>query len=132
VSSAKASEKDARISGPFLSSLEQTAEKYGFTVWFSWIQVAGRKVEIHEQERSCESELASCHPPSKRAEEVVMEKRMLSLKEFAHYIGLAPQTIKNQFYGGRFPIPPKRIGRKLLWDKKTVDRYLDNLKEMDC
>jgi predicted DNA-binding transcriptional regulator AlpA len=61
-----------------------------------------------------------------------MEKRMLSLKELAHYIGLAPQTIKNQFYGGRFPIPPTRIGRKLLWDKKTVDRYLDNLKEMDC
>ena len=61
-----------------------------------------------------------------------MEKRMLSVKELSHYIGLAPQTIKNQYYAGRFPIPPKRIGRKLLWDKKTVDRYLDNLKEMDC
>jgi hypothetical protein len=54
MSTAEASEKDARISGPVLSSLEQTAEKCGFTVWFSWIQVAGRKVEIHEQERSWE------------------------------------------------------------------------------
>ena len=132
MSTAEASEKDARISGPFLSSLKEAAEKCGFTVWFAWIQVAGRKVEIHEQERSRESELACRHPPSKRGEEVVKEKRMLSLKELAHYIGLAPQTIKNQFYGGRFPISPKRIGRKLLWDKKTVDKYLDGLKEMDC
>ena len=61
-----------------------------------------------------------------------MEKRMLSLRELAHYIGLAPQTIKNQLYAGKFFIPPKRIGRKLLWDKKTVDKYLDRLTEMDC
>ena len=48
-----------------------------------------------------------------------MEKRMFCVKELAHYIGLAPQTIKNQFYAGRFPIPPTRLGRKLLWDKKN-------------
>ena len=64
--------------------------------------------------------------------ETVMEKRMFSIKELAHYIGLAPQTIRNQLYAGRFPIPPKRLGRKLLWDKKTVDRYLDRLSEVDC
>lgn len=63
--------------------------------------------------------------------ELAMEKRMLSVDELGHYIGLAPQTIKNQFYAGRFPIPPKRLGRKLLWDKKMVDRYLDGLKAMD-
>jgi hypothetical protein len=54
MSTAEASEKDARISGPFLLSLKEAAEKYGFTVWFSWIHIAGRKVEIHEQERSWE------------------------------------------------------------------------------
>jgi len=31
---AKASRKDARISGPILYSLKEAAEKYGFTVWF--------------------------------------------------------------------------------------------------
>jgi len=58
-----------------------------------------------------------------------LEKRMLSIKELAHYIGLAPQTIKNQFYAGRFPIPATRMGRRILWDKKLVDRYLDNLQK---
>ena len=61
-----------------------------------------------------------------------MEKRMFCVKDLAHYIGLAPQTIKNQFYAGRFPIPPTRLGRKLLWDKKLVDKFLDNLPRMDC
>ena len=60
-----------------------------------------------------------------------MEKRMLSLEELAEYIGLAPQTIRNQRCRGDFPIPSKPLGRKLLWDKKTVDNYLDKLKEMD-
>ncbi|MEJ2690201.1 MAG: hypothetical protein P8130_09680 [Deltaproteobacteria bacterium] len=64
-------------------------------------------------------------------QELALEKRMLSVDELGHYTGLAPQTIKNQFYAGRFPTPPKRLGRKLLWDKKMVDRYLDRLKAMD-
>ena len=61
-----------------------------------------------------------------------MEKRLLSTKELAHYICLAEQTIKNQFYAGKFPIPAKRLGRKVLWDKKLVDRYLDKLPKIDC
>jgi len=61
-----------------------------------------------------------------------VEKRMLSVKELSQYIGLAPQTIKNQLYAGRFPIPPTRLGRKLLWDKKLVDKFLDKLPKMDC
>jgi len=56
-----------------------------------------------------------------------MEKRMLSLKELACYIGLAEQIIKNKLYAGEFPIAPKKIGRRLLWDKKLVDKYLDRL-----
>lgn len=61
-----------------------------------------------------------------------MEKRMLNLKELAVYIGLAPQTIKNQLSQGVFFIPPTRLGRKLLWDKKLVDKHLDRLPAMDC
>ena len=132
MSTAEPPEKDAPISAPFLSSLKEAAERDGFAVWIALIQVAGRKVEIHEKKRSRESELACHHPQGKKGEEVVKEKRMLSLKELSNYIGLAPQTIKNQFYGGRFPIRPKRMGRKLLWDKKVVDKYLDRLPMMDC
>ena len=43
-----------------------------------------------------------------------------------------PQTVKNKMSSGDFPIMPKKIGRKLLWDKKVVDKFLDKLKEVDC
>ena len=56
-----------------------------------------------------------------------MEKRMLDINELSIYISLAVQTIRNQLSCGTFPIPPKRIGRKLLWDKIEVDNYLDKL-----
>ena len=59
-------------------------------------------------------------------------KRMLNFEELGHYIGLSPQTIKNKFYGGEFPIPAKLIFSKVLWDKKDVDKYLDELRKIDC
>ncbi len=61
-----------------------------------------------------------------------MNKRMLTFEELSTYIGLAPQTIKNKFYAGEFPIPAKKILSKVLWDKKDVDRYLDKLPKIDC
>jgi predicted DNA-binding transcriptional regulator AlpA len=60
------------------------------------------------------------------------KKRMLTFEELSEYIGLAPQTIKNKYYAGEFPIPAKKIFSKVLWDKKDVDRYLDNLPKIDC
>jgi hypothetical protein len=33
----------------------------------------------------------------------------------------------NQLSAGTFPIRTKRMGRRLLWDRKDVDRYLDQL-----
>lgn len=61
-----------------------------------------------------------------------MEKRMLTLPELAHYLGLAPQTIKNRLSSGDFPImPTRKLCRKLLWDKKRVDQYLDRVGRMD-
>ena len=61
-----------------------------------------------------------------------ISKRMLNFEELGHYIGLRPQTIKNKFYSGEFPIPAKRIFSKVLWDKKDVDKYLDHLQRIDC
>jgi hypothetical protein len=61
-----------------------------------------------------------------------MNKRMLTFEELGIYIGLAPQTIKNKFYAGKFPIPAKKMFSKVLWDKKDVDRYLDKLPKIDC
>jgi len=59
-------------------------------------------------------------------------KRMLNFQELAEYIGLSPQTIKNRYYSGEFPIPAKKIFSKVLWDIKDVDKYLDKLTMIDC
>jgi predicted DNA-binding transcriptional regulator AlpA len=59
-------------------------------------------------------------------------RRMLNFEELAGYIGLSPQTIRNKFYAGEFPIPAKRIFSKVLWDKRDVDEYLDKLPKIDC
>ena len=58
-------------------------------------------------------------------------KRMLNIKELSIRIGLKPQTIRNRLHNGNFPIKTKRIGRKLLWDLKDVDRFLDGLKPIN-
>ena len=60
-----------------------------------------------------------------------LAKRMLTFEELAHYLGLSPQTIRNKFYAGEFPIPAKKIFSKTLWDLKDVDRYLDRLPKID-
>ena len=52
------------------------------------------------------------------------EKRMLTFDEVARYVGLSPQTVRNKFYQGQFPIPAKKIFSKTLFDRKEVDAYL--------
>ena len=55
---------------------------------------------------------------------------MLSVEEAAQYIGLASKTIRNRI--GRsaeipFPVKPKRIGGRVLFDVRDLDAYLDSL-----
>jgi len=52
---------------------------------------------------------------------------MMGIKELSEYVGLKPQTIRNKISLGTFPIPTKKIGRLLKWDRRDVDRYLDKL-----
>ena len=59
-------------------------------------------------------------------------KRMLTISDLSTRIGLKPQTIRNKLNCGTFPIKTKRIGRKLLWDIKDVDRFLDSLKPINA
>lgn len=56
-----------------------------------------------------------------------VSKRMLGIKELSLYLGLSPQTIYNKLSAGTFPIKTKRLGRRLKWDIRDVDRYLDKL-----
>jgi predicted DNA-binding transcriptional regulator AlpA len=60
-----------------------------------------------------------------------MEKRMMDIRELAVYIGIKPQTIRNQISLGKFQIPTKKIGRLLKWDRRDVDRFLDRLQRIN-
>jgi hypothetical protein len=56
--------------------------------------------------------------------------RMLTVRESARYLGVAEKTIRNRL-GPRaenpFPVKPKHIGGKVLFDVKDLDTYLDKL-----
>lgn len=59
-----------------------------------------------------------------------MDKRLLSIKEAAAYLGLSPRTIYNGT-GPKskmpFPIKAKRIGKLVRFDRKDLDHYIDSL-----
>lgn len=56
--------------------------------------------------------------------------RMFSVKDAAKYMGIAEKTLRNRL-GPKaehpFPVKPKHIGGKVLFDRKDVDTYLDSL-----
>ena len=56
-----------------------------------------------------------------------MEKRLLSVKELADYMGLSPQTIYNKINTGKFPIPYKKVFGLLKWEKEEVNEFLNKL-----
>lgn len=58
---------------------------------------------------------------------VTLEKRMLNIQELTEYTGISRQTVYNQLSAGTFPIKTKRLGRRLAWDRREVDRFLDQL-----
>ena len=60
-----------------------------------------------------------------------MERRMIGIEELAEYIGIRPQTIRNKINLGTFPIPTRKIGRLLKWDRTDVERYLDRLPKIN-
>jgi len=57
--------------------------------------------------------------------------RMIDINDLATRIGLKPQTIRNKLNCGSFPIKTKKIGRKLLWDIRDVDEFLDGLRAIN-
>jgi excisionase family DNA binding protein len=52
--------------------------------------------------------------------------RILSEREAAAYLGVGRTLFRARIKAGQFPAP-MRQGRRVLWDKKTLDRYLDTL-----
>jgi predicted DNA-binding transcriptional regulator AlpA len=63
-------------------------------------------------------------------ENLPMPKRLLSVEETASYLGISERTIYNQVCRNakkRFPITPKRIGKRILFDIKDIENYVDSL-----
>jgi predicted DNA-binding transcriptional regulator AlpA len=63
-------------------------------------------------------------------ENTLIKKRLLSVEETAAFLGIAVRTIYNQI--GRkakrkFPIKAKRIGRRILFDIRELESYVDSL-----
>jgi predicted DNA-binding transcriptional regulator AlpA len=59
-----------------------------------------------------------------------MEPRLLNVKQTAAYLGIAEKTIRNRICRraeNPFPVKPKRIGKRVLWDRKDLDHYIDSL-----
>ena len=58
-------------------------------------------------------------------------KRLLSVKEAAHYIDLSARTLYNRCAPGTkdpFPVKPIRQGKKVSFDIRDLDQYIERLK----
>ena len=56
--------------------------------------------------------------------------RLMGVKMAAAYIGLSPKTIYNGICRNAqcpFPVKPKRYGKKVLFDKRDLDAWVDSL-----
>ena len=54
-------------------------------------------------------------------------KRCLSIAEAANYVGVSVNTFEKLCADGIMP-PPRRLGeRKVVWDVRSLDRYIDEL-----
>lgn len=59
-----------------------------------------------------------------------IQPRLLSVDQTAVYLGIASKTIRNRISSDAkkpFPVKPKRIGGRVLFDKKELDHYIDSL-----
>lgn len=57
-------------------------------------------------------------------------RRLLSIEEVATLLNVSPRTIRNRLLKNAknpFPVKPKRIGKRVLFDSRMVDHYIDNL-----
>ena len=56
--------------------------------------------------------------------------RLMSVQETASYLGISPKTIRNRLgrkAGNPFPVIPKRIGKRVLFDVRDLDAYINAL-----
>jgi hypothetical protein len=59
-----------------------------------------------------------------------IQPRLLDVKQTADYLSIAVKTLRNRL-GPRaknpFPVKPKRIGKRVLFDKCDLDKFIDSM-----
>jgi len=61
-------------------------------------------------------------------------KRLLTIDQAAHYLGIAPKTLRNRLgrkAKDKFPVKPKKQGRRRVFDIHDLDVYADGLDTVD-
>ncbi len=63
-------------------------------------------------------------------DDTVVHKRLMSVEETAAFLGISVRTIYNQVCRKakkKFPVKAKRIGRRILFDIRELESYVDSL-----
>ncbi len=53
--------------------------------------------------------------------------RLLSIVQAAKYMGISPMTFRKMIGRGDAPKPIQITDRRVVWDKKLLDSFIDNL-----
>jgi excisionase family DNA binding protein len=56
--------------------------------------------------------------------------RLLSIDLAAAYLSISPRALEKLWRTGRLPAP-HRLGRRVLWDRKLLDGFVDVLSKLD-
>lgn len=56
--------------------------------------------------------------------------RLLGQRTAATYLGIGERTFEKQWRAGDMP-QPHRIGRRILWDRKLLDRWADEVSGLE-
>ncbi len=55
------------------------------------------------------------------------EVRCLSLRQAASYIGVSQSTFRKMVKSGDVPTPIRITEKRLVWDRKQLDEFIDSL-----
>lgn len=55
------------------------------------------------------------------------EVRCLSLRQAAAYLGVSQSTFRKMVKSGDVPTPIRITEKRLVWDKKQLDEFIDSL-----
>ena len=61
-------------------------------------------------------------------------QRLLTVTQAGQYLGISGKTIRNQLCRNakkKFPVKPKKWGKRVLFDKKDLDAFADSLPTLD-